>query len=117
LGWALVIGVIVGSLLPGSTLPDLWGLSDKLQHAGAYGLLMVWFSGLYSRNVHPIIAVVLLLLGISLDLLQATTMTRSFDVNDIAADAAGILIGLALSFSLLEGWCQRLERRWVALRA
>ncbi len=93
------------------------GVSDKVQHAGAYFLLMVWFSGLYGRKVHPIIAVVLLLLGVALDLLQATTRTRTFELNDIAADAAGILIGLALSLSLLGGWCQRVEQRWLTLRA
>jgi VanZ family protein len=116
LGWALVIGVVVGSLLPGRMMPTV-SLSDKIQHAGAYFLLMIWFAGLYQRKVHPIIAVVLLLLGIALDLLQGTTKTRSFEVNDIVADAVGILVGLVLSFWLLEGWCQRLERRWVALWA
>jgi VanZ family protein len=115
-GWALVIGVVVGSLLPGPALPTV-AMSDKIQHAGAYFLLMIWFAGLYRRRVHPIIAVVLLLLGAALDVLQGTTETRSFEVSDIAADAAGILIGLALSFWLLEGWCRRLELRWVALWA
>jgi VanZ family protein len=115
-GWALVIGVVVGSLVPGRMIPTV-SLSDKIQHAGAYFLLMVWFAGLYGRKVHPIIAVVLLLLGIALDLLQGTTRTRSFELKDIAADALGILVGLVLSFALLEGWCQRLERRWAALRA
>ena len=115
-GWALVIGVIVGSLMPGSSVPDLH-LSDKALHVGAYFLMMIWFAGLYRRKVHPIIAVVLLLLGVALDLLQATTRTRSLEIADIAADAAGIFVGLLLSFWLLEGWCQRLERRWAALRA
>jgi hypothetical protein len=114
LGWALVIGVVVGSLIPGRMIPTV-SLSDKIQHAGAYFLMMIWFAGLYRRKIHPIIAAVLLLLGVALDLLQATTRTRSFELNDIAADALGILVGLALSFVLLEGWCQWLERRWAAL--
>jgi VanZ family protein len=116
LGWALVIGVVVGSLLPGRMMPTM-SLSDKVQHAGAYFLLMIWFAGLYRRSVHPIIALVLLLLGTALDVLQGTTRTRSFDLYDIAADAVGIVAGLVLSFWLLEGWCQRLERGWAALRA
>jgi VanZ family protein len=114
-GWLLVIGVVVGSLMPGSSVPDL-RLSDKVLHAGAYFLLMIWFAGLYRRKVHPVIAVVLVLLGVALDLLQATTRTRSLEIGDIAADGAGILVGLALSFWWLEGWCQRLERCWVTLR-
>jgi len=117
LGWALVAGVIVGSLIPGPMIRSIAVLSDKVEHAGAYFLLMIWFAGLYRRGVHPIIAVILLLLGASLDLLQLTTKTRSFELKDIAADGLGILVGLALSFWLLEGWCQRLERRLTTLWA
>lgn len=116
LGWALVIGVVVGSLVPGQMLRSV-GVGDKIMHGGSYFLLMVWFAGLYSRKVHPIIAVVLLLLGAGLDLLQATTKTRSFDLHDIAANGLGIVVGLLLSLWLLEGWCQRLERRLAALGA
>jgi VanZ family protein len=116
LGWALVIGVVVGSLIPGKMVPNV-GIGDKIQHAGAYFLMMIWFAGLYRRGVHPIIAAVLLLLGTGLDMLQGTTRTRSFDLYDIAADAVGIGVGLVLSYFLFEGWCQRLERGWAALRA
>jgi VanZ family protein len=116
LGWTLVIGVVVGSLLPGPMMPKV-SVNDKIEHAGSYFLLMIWFAGLYRRKVHPIIAVVLVLLGIGLDLLQGTTKTRSFELLDITADGVGILLGLALSYSLLEGWCQRVERRLAALWA
>ena len=114
LGWALVIGVVVGSLVPGRMLPHV-SVSDKIEHGGAYFLMMIWFAGLYRRQAHPMIAVALLALGTALDLLQGTTKTRTFDLYDIAADAGGIFAGLVLSFWLLEGWCQRLERRVVAL--
>lgn len=113
LGWALVISVVVGSLVPASMLRAIT-LSDKIMHAGSYFLLMIWFAGLYRRNKHPWVALALLLLGIGLDVLQLDTATRTFDVADIAADAVGIVVGLALSMLVLEGWCQRLER---ALRA
>jgi VanZ family protein len=112
----LVVGVVVGSLVPGQMLRAV-SIGDKLQHAGAYFLLMVWFAGLYRRGLHPIIAAVLLLLGIALDMLQGTTRTRSFDLKDIAADAVGIAVGLVLSYWLLEGWCQRLERCFSPQRA
>jgi hypothetical protein len=116
LGWALVLGVIIGSLVPGQVLRDV-GFGDKVMHAGSYFLLMVWFAGLYARKAHPIIAVVLLCLGAGLDLLQGTTKTRSFDLYDIAANGLGIMAGLVLSLSLLAGWCQRLEQRLIALGA
>jgi VanZ family protein len=111
LGWALVAAVCLGSLLPGPTVPDI-GLSDKLQHAGSYFLLMVWFAGLYPRGRHVWIALVLFALGATLDVLQSGTATRMFDPRDVAANAAGILTALALSFWLLEGWIQRMER-WI----
>ncbi|HEX7081957.1 MAG TPA: VanZ family protein [Gammaproteobacteria bacterium] len=112
LGWLLVAGVCAGSLLPGAAVPDL-GFSDKLQHGTSYFLLMVWFAGLYPRARHVWIALVLFALGAGLDLLQLSVASRSFDPRDIAANAAGILIAFALSFWLLEGWCQRMER-WFA---
>jgi VanZ family protein len=109
LGWMLVIGVCVGSLVPSSAV-DTFSVNDKLLHAGAYFLLMVWFAGLYRRRYHGAIAAVLLALGIVLDTLQTQTVTRSFELADIAGNAVGIVIGFALSVRLLEGWCQRLER-------
>jgi hypothetical protein len=111
LGWLLVLGVIVGSLLPGRALPDVSMVSDKVQHAAAYGFLMVWFAGLYPPRFYLWIAAVLLGLGIGLDLLQGLTETRSLEFFDILADFIGIVVGLALSASLLGGWCQRLEQR------
>jgi len=109
LGWLLVASVVAGSLLPGSSVPHI-SLSDKLLHAGSYFLLMVWFAGLYPRTRHAVIALVLFGLGAALDILQGGTTTRSFDPRDIAANAGGILVAFVLSFWLLEGWCQRMER-------
>jgi VanZ family protein len=110
LGWLLVAGVIVGSLIPGQAL-EVVNISDKLLHAGTYLILMVWFAGFYRRSLYPLIAVVLLALGMSLDLLQGFTVTRSFDWFDIAMNGAGVAAGLTLSLLLLGGWCEWVERR------
>jgi VanZ family protein len=109
-GWLLVAAVIVGSLVPGTNLPKL-GISDKIEHAGAYCMLMVWFSGLYRRPLYPLIAAVLLFLGIGLDLLQGLTRTRSLDWRDMVANGVGIAIGLVAARYFLGGWCQRIEQR------
>jgi VanZ family protein len=109
LGWLLVLSVIVGSLVPGEMLRSIT-VSDKIMHAASYFVLMLWFAGLYHRSKHPIVAAVLIGLGIVLDMLQGTTRTRSFDLNDIAADAAGVLAGLLLAIWFFEGWCLRVER-------
>jgi VanZ family protein len=103
--------VILGSLLPGPAVPDVQLISDKVQHAAAYGLLMVWFAGLYPRRFYLLIATVLVALGIGLDLLQGLTETRSLEILDMTANFVGIVVGVVLSFLLLGGWCQRLERR------
>jgi len=109
LGWLLVAGVCVGSLLPGTSLPS-FHVQDKVLHAGSYFLLMIWFAGLYERKRHIFIAAVLALLGLGLDALQSGVSTRSFDLLDVAANTGGILVGWIVSVSLLEGWCQRVER-------
>jgi VanZ family protein len=113
-GWLLLFGVCVGSLLPGDSLGEVGRINDKILHAGSYFLLMIWFAGLYPRRLHGVIAIVLLILGIALEFVQDTLASRYFDPRDIAANAAGVLLGLALSVSLLEGWCQRVERRLFA---
>jgi VanZ family protein len=112
LGWLLVVGVIVGSLLPGPIISEITpAINDKVEHFSAYFVLMIWFAGLYPRAKHLRVAGALLFLGIALDVLQGTlTTTRAFELLDIAADAVGILAALALSRWALEGWCLRLER-------
>jgi len=112
LGWLLVIGVVVGSLLPAPIIRQITpAVNDKIEHFSAYFVLMMWFGGLYPRAKHLGVAAALFFLGVSLDVLQGVaTTTRTFDLFDIAADGVGILVALVLSFSLLEGWCQRLER-------
>jgi hypothetical protein len=96
--------------MPGPAVPSL-GVSDKVLHASAYFVLMVWFAGFYRRGLYPTIAIALLAVGIGLDALQLLTETRSFDWYDVAMNSAGIAAGLALSLLLLGGWCQRVEER------
>ncbi|HSC15640.1 MAG TPA: VanZ family protein [Gammaproteobacteria bacterium] len=110
LGWLLVAGVIVGSLIPGPSVPAV-DIDDKVMHAAAYLLLMVWFAGCYRRDRYLTIGAALAALGIGLDTLQVLTATRSFDWGDVAMNCAGVVAGLALSWSLLGGWCQRVEQR------
>jgi VanZ family protein len=110
LAWLMTASVVVGSLVPGSVVAS-FDIADKLQHAGAYLVLMVCFAGIYRRDLYPAIAVVLVALGVGLDALQLLTATRSFDWYDVAANCAGVTAGLVLSWALLGGWCQRLEQR------
>ena len=110
LGWLLVGFVVFGSLIPGPAVQAVH-VNDKLMHAGAYFVLMVWFAGFCRHAAYPVIATALLALGLALDLLQLLTDTRSFDWYDVAMNSAGVLFGFVLSTLLLGGWCQRVEQR------
>ena len=113
LGWTMVVAVCVGSLIPGGDMPQ-FSINDKLLHAGAYFVLMIWFGGLYERRRHAVIAVALVGLGSVLDVLQGGTSTRSFEPMDIVANMGGIAVELGLTLWILAGWCQRMERRLFA---
>jgi hypothetical protein len=110
LAWLMTAIVVVGSLMPGHVVAS-FSVRDKVLHAGSYFVLMVCFAGIYRRGLYPVVAVVLLALGLGLDVLQLLTETRSFDWYDVAANCAGIVAGLVLSWALIGGWCQRLEQR------
>ena len=111
LGWLLVLVVVVGSLLPGQAVSAVSLFNDKAQHALAYCVLTLWFTGFYRRGLYPWIAIVLFGLGVALDLLQGLTKTRSLEWLDVGANLTGIVVGLVLAASLLGGWCQRVEQR------
>jgi len=108
--WSLTAAVIIGSLVPSPVLSAI-PVRDKLLHAVAYLVLMVSFAGFYRRSLYPTVAALLLALGVSLELLQGLTDTRSADWRDMAMNSAGVAAGLVLSWWLLGGWCQRIERR------
>jgi VanZ family protein len=112
IGLALVVCVVAASIFPNVRIVTL-GLTwaDKAAHAVSYGLLMIWFSGLYARRFHGIVAVTLLALGLALEMIQWTLPYRFFESADLLANAAGVLVGLGLSFWLFAGWCQRMESR------
>ena len=85
IGGLLVALVCFGSLLPTPRI----GLrfDDKMLHFVSYFVLTVWFSGLYARRTHYIvIAAIVIALGAALDVAQATTATRYFEVLDVVAE-------------------------------
>ena len=108
-GWFMIAAVVAGSLMPGSSVPSTFG-HDKVVHAATYFLLMIWFAGLYRRSRHLWIALGLVALGAALDALQSLAPARFFDLRDVAANAIGVFAALLLSYWLLEGWRQRMER-------
>ena len=108
-GWGLLVFVAAGSVLPGAVITG-FPSADKIVHMLSYFLLMIWFSGLYSRQRHVVIALIFITFGVLLEFLQTQLPYRFFDPLDLVANTVGVALGLLLSLTLLAGWCQRIER-------
>ncbi len=97
---AAAVAVLVLSLTPVAHLPsqvfDLW---DKAQHAGGFAVLAVLGCWAWSGSV-PRVVFWLLLYGLFIEGAQSATGWRHGDVWDWVADAVGVLVGVALSFSV-----------------
>lgn len=113
LGWALVGAVVWLSLTPSPpqvALPQ----ADKAGHFGMYLGLSLWFAQLYRRPWHARWAAGFAALGLALELAQGLTATRSPELLDAAANAAGAAAGWALAGTPAGRWLERLERRLLA---
>jgi len=109
LGWTLVLLVIHLSLAPAPfELPVQAG--DKLSHVFAYLVLMSWFANLYEGPVHRFrFAIGFLALGVTLEILQRWIGYRSFEVIDMAANAAGVAVGWVLAPPRLPNYLKFIE--------
>ena len=109
-GWILVVLAIIASIVPAHELPSLGGVSDKTEHMVGYGVLSLWFAGIYPRARYPMIGVGLLVMGIVVEGLQgAMKLGRQADLRDVYANTIGIVCGLLLALAWLGGWAQRVE--------
>ena len=93
LGWMLVFFVIYLSLTPEPVqVPMEQG--DKFGHVLAYAALMSWFANLYNGSARRMqFAIGFIALGVALEFVQRWTGYRSFELADMAADAAGVAAG------------------------
>jgi VanZ family protein len=107
--WLFIITVLL--TLPGSALPKenwldkLWG--DKLAHIFLFTLLVIlwcrFFASRFYKNHHLkrifiVLALLATLYGLGMEYVQKYWVNnRSFDLLDVAANAAGCAIGLAFS--------------------
>ena len=112
--WVLAISAVVtGSLLPSSDLPSV-KVNDKVEHFVAYALLSAGAVQLFARRLSwAFVCVLLVLMGIGLEYLQARMgLGRMLDRNDALANTIGVLIGLASAVTPLRDALLRLDRRW-----
>jgi len=67
---------------------------DKYGHVLAYAMLMFWYAQIHSAARARIgWAVAFIAMGIGLEYLQALTDYRTFEIQDMMADAVGVLGG------------------------
>ena len=94
LGWLWVAAIFYLSLMPYPPEPVHFRNADKLEHALAYCLLMLWFCQVYrKRTSRMLLAVLLIAMGIAIEYLQRETGYRIFEYADMFADATGVLVG------------------------
>jgi VanZ family protein len=109
-GWLLAITLsLVRPPSMGLQVPE----SDKLGHLVAYAMLSSWAVMLFAtRRGWLLAALALVALGIGMEFAQgALTDYRMRDPRDAVANTLGVLLGLAVAKTRLQGLLQALDRR------
>ena len=86
----MVAAIVWLSLTPSPPEVDIEG-GDKLGHLAGYGVLMFWFAQLYARRIFH--AAGFIAMGVALEFLQGWLGYRSFELYDMLANSAGVLLG------------------------
>ena len=94
LGWAWAAAIVYFSLAPGLPESGVAG-GDKLAHFLAYAGLTFWFSQFYFHSARLACALGFAAMGVALEFAQGALGYRSFELADMAANALGVLVGLA----------------------
>jgi VanZ family protein len=103
--WPTIIvslGILVVVLLPGSTIPNpkIVGL-DKVVHFTMFFIWIIAVSYDFSFLNKWILLLVGIFFSVLTELFQLLVDSRSFEVYDVLADAAGVIVGLLLSPHIL----------------
>ena len=87
----------------------------KLDHMIAYAWLMFWFGQIYRANGRRILlAIAFCALGVILECCQGMTDYRHFAYGDMLFNAAGVTVGLALSYTPLQYGLRTIEEMSLA---
>jgi glycopeptide antibiotics resistance protein len=121
--WRFLSAVLLLAVLAGTLSPVVWFDSkvealvwfenaDKWIHGLIFLFLSVWFAGLWERRAYWRVAIGLMLFGFIVEGCQLLVSYRTADWLDIAANTAGIIVGLTAATAGLGGWGLRLEARY-----
>ncbi len=126
--WQMASTFLLLAVLAVTLLPVVWFWPDKVDmlawiksidkwlHGITFLVLSIWFAGQYRPRSYWRIAVGLLAFGLVIEICQRMVSYRTADGFDVAADAAGIIIGLAIATAGAGGWCLRVES-WIVRRS
>ena len=96
-----VTALAVGELLPGSMLQFRHMPNDKLLHFGGYFVAAALAPAAFeSRLRASLVSMGLVLFGVLLEFIQRFVPGRTFSLADMAANTAGVLLGLTLGLGL-----------------
>jgi hypothetical protein len=122
--WQFASVAILILVLTSTLMPAVWFLSsrrefatwffdvDKWLHGITFILLAIWFAGQYKPASYWRIVIGLVLFGLFIEGCQRLVTYRSAEWFDVAADLAGIILGLGIALAGLGGWSLRLEHRY-----
>ena len=116
LGWLWIAIIFYLSLMPHPPEPISFSGVDKVEHALAYVLLMLWFSQIYlGLGIRIRLIAAFIAMGVLIEILQGMTGYRYFEYADMLADACGVMIGFGLAYTRMGCVLTLLENKWKTL--
>ena len=101
-GLCMVAFVVYSSLTSSPVTVD-FKFSDKFLHIVGYFALMAWFIQIYHKKKSRIIlTIIFVAMGIGLEFLQDFGGIRYFEVADMVANTAGVLLAWSLAVTPLQ---------------
>jgi VanZ family protein len=111
LGWLWVATVSYLSLMPHPPEPVSFDGVDKLEHALAYTLLMLWFCQIVvAKRARILLFIAFVVMGVAIEILQGLSGYRYFEYADMLANTTGVLIGFGLAHTQMGCILMKLER-------